>query len=142
MQAKTRDEMRGEVSPFVMPGTKLPEAEIDSLREYGSNENFPRIWQYINTKHTRDDFYRPGYFSTVTRGNLRVGDMIEYTLGCGSLDVCEWQRGRCVVVENPSNKTEPVILGSLMQYPKPSPYRVDPSADRTHKPEPNPKKVA
>jgi hypothetical protein len=70
-----------------------------------------------------DDFCKPGYFSGEAREHLRVGDTIVYTLYGGSKLPSGWQRGIAVVEEIPNSKELPVILASMVEYPKATPWR-------------------
>ena len=56
---------------------------------------------------------------------MHPGDAIHYTLFEGSKDPREWSRGVCVVIEVPSVRVEPLILGGLIEYPQPTPWTGD-----------------
>jgi hypothetical protein len=126
--ARSKEELRGEQPPaLIVPGTKAPEADREGLRSLGADEFYPRKWQYIHPTHTLDDFMRLGYFANHSiRSTLKLGDEIHYTL-CGghSKDPEKWQRGICVVMEIPNNRTDPLILGGLHKYSHPTPWWVE-----------------
>lgn len=108
------------------PVTKLedaPAADFNSLRELGAVENYPRRWEYQHPKHTLDEVISAGYWRGDVRDSLRLGDEISYTLGGGSKDPTEWQRGILVVCEIPSQKSDPVVVGILHRYGKITPVR-------------------
>jgi len=50
----------------------------------------------------------------------------------GNKSPSEWQRGICVVEENPNSKELPLILAGYIQYEQPTPWRND-SKDETTK---------
>ncbi len=68
---------------------------------------------------------RPGYFAGDLRSRMHVGDTIHYTLYGGSKNPADWQRGVCVVIEIPSSRKDPLILGGLIEYPQPTPWTGD-----------------
>src|SRR4051812_37118383 len=91
-----------EVTTPGKPGDTVPHGDQEGLRELGATEFFPRHWEYRHPKHTFDDLRRPGYFSGDARSRLKVGDELHYCMQGGSKSPSDWQRGICVVEENPT----------------------------------------
>ena len=115
---KTRNELHGIDEP-PKPGEGPPCADEEGFRELGQVETWPRISEYRHPKHTLAQMMVPGYFSGELRARMHVGDECHYILYGGSRDPLEWERGICVVVENPKSKRDPLILAGYVKYPKP-----------------------
>ncbi len=118
--AKTRAELN-QTEPLI-PGLKTPSADFNGLRPHGATEFYPRIWQYRHKKHTLEDLMRPGYFVAETRDHLRPGDEIHYCMEGLAKSPSEWQRGICVVEDNPNTKESPLILAGYVRYGQPTPW--------------------
>lgn len=109
------------------PGEEVPSADQGGVMySPGDNKHGVMRKTYFHPKHTLKDMQRPGYFPQTDDGwglQLSVGDEIRYTLGCGSNDPADHERGWCVVLEKPSDKDLPIILGGFCEYPRATPWR-------------------
>ena len=122
--AKTRRQLQGIDDP-PSPGVAPPCAEEEGLRDLGQTETWPRILEYRNPKHSLADMMKPNYFSGDLRSRMHTGDEIHYILYGGSKLPSDWQRGICVVLENPNTREQPLILAGIVAYPQPTPWRGD-----------------
>ena len=120
--AKTKAEIKG--LPESTPVEKVPQADINGLRQLGDNAFFPRKFQYLSKAHSRADLLRPGYFSgdplspDCARDHMREGDEIAFTMCNGSKDVTTWERGIVCVVSNPTRGHSLLTLGVIVDYPQ------------------------
>ena len=118
----TKSERRNYDEPTLVE--KVPEADINGLRQLGDNAFYPRKFQYLSKSHTRADLLRPGYFSSdplsrnCARDHMREGDEIHFTMCNGSGDVTTWERGIVCVVSNPTGGHSPLTLGVIVDYPQ------------------------
>ncbi|NCF29113.1 MAG: hypothetical protein GWP69_17140 [Gammaproteobacteria bacterium] len=68
---------------------------------------------------------RPGYFQGELRKRMHTGDIIHYYMYGGSKSPSQWERGNCVVEENPNIRELPLILAGFVEYPQPTLWRGD-----------------
>jgi hypothetical protein len=121
---KTRNELHGIDEP-PKPGKGPPCADEEGFRELGQTETWPRSSEYRHPKHTLADMMVPGYFTGELRKRMHTGDEIHYILYGGSKNPCAWERGVCVVADNPNTDQQPLILAGYVEYPQPTPWRDD-----------------
>ena len=123
---KVRRQLQGIDDPQT-PSESLPIADEESLREMGATETWPRTCEYAHPKHGLADLFRPGYFTGDLRARMHVGDLIHFSLYNGSKDPYLWSRGIAVVIETPKDREHPLLLASLIDYPRPQPWTGDKS---------------
>jgi hypothetical protein len=88
-------------------------------------EEWPRTCEYAHPRHTLSDLMRPGYFQGELRKRMHTGDIIHYYMYGGSKSPSQWERGNCVVEENPNIRELPLILAGFVEYPQPTLWRGD-----------------